>query len=201
MQLPGFENAVPEWRRNEGHHEHPRRIFQRRDATEQAVWNLPINVKEAARFLGVSQQTVIFGLSESDSPPPRMGRIRFLRSDLEPFARNSNTRWRMARPREHDGVVYRRKTAMFGGCATGTRPVAAAWNRIQPIGTRRNEFCVIDSPWDSDTLAFFVRASKSFLINGRTTSLSITRNRRFEPRQRVLQTRRLSEHYDRRSER
>jgi integrase len=34
--------------------------------------------------------------------------IRFLRSDLEPFRRRSNKRWGMARPKKHDGVVYKR---------------------------------------------------------------------------------------------
>ena len=34
----------------------------------EAVWNLPINVREAARFLGVSQQTVYLWLSESRFP-------------------------------------------------------------------------------------------------------------------------------------
>ena len=83
----GFENDVYEWRRNEGHHEHPRRVFERRDATERTVWNLPINVKEAARFLGVSQQTVYLWVERKQIPHLRvMGRnIRFLRSDLEPF--------------------------------------------------------------------------------------------------------------------
>jgi excisionase family DNA binding protein len=51
------------------------------------VWNLPINVKEAARFLGVSQQTVYLWVERKQIPHLRvMGRnIRFLRSDLEPF--------------------------------------------------------------------------------------------------------------------
>jgi excisionase family DNA binding protein len=53
----------------------------------EAVWNLPINVKEAARFLGVSQQTVYLWVERKQIPHLRvMGRnIRFLRSDLEPF--------------------------------------------------------------------------------------------------------------------
>ena len=53
----------------------------------EAVWNLPINVKEAARFLGVSQQTVYLWVERKQIPHLRvMGRnIRFLKSDLEPF--------------------------------------------------------------------------------------------------------------------
>jgi excisionase family DNA binding protein len=53
----------------------------------EAVWNLPINVREAARFLGVSQQTVYLWVERKQIPHLRvMGRnIRFLRSDLEPF--------------------------------------------------------------------------------------------------------------------
>ena len=53
----------------------------------EAVWNLPINVKEAARFLGVSQQTVYLWVERKQIPHLRvMGRnIRFLKSELEPF--------------------------------------------------------------------------------------------------------------------
>jgi excisionase family DNA binding protein len=53
----------------------------------EAMWNLPINVKEAARFLGVSQQTVYLWVERKQIPHLRvMGRnIRFLRSELEPF--------------------------------------------------------------------------------------------------------------------
>jgi len=53
----------------------------------EAGWNLPINVKEAARFLGVSEQTVYLWVERKQIPHLRvMGRnIRFLRSDLLPF--------------------------------------------------------------------------------------------------------------------
>ena len=49
--------------------------------------NLPITVKEAARFLGVSPQTVYLWVERKQIPHLRvMGRnIRFLKSDLEPF--------------------------------------------------------------------------------------------------------------------
>ena len=48
---------------------------------------LPITVKEAARFLGVSVQTVYLWVERKQIPHLRvMGRnIRFLKSDLEPF--------------------------------------------------------------------------------------------------------------------
>jgi excisionase family DNA binding protein len=49
--------------------------------------DLPITVKEAARFLGVSPQTVYLWVERKQIPHLRvMGRnIRFLKSDLEPF--------------------------------------------------------------------------------------------------------------------
>jgi len=48
---------------------------------------LPMNVKEAARFLGVSRQTVYLWVERKQIPHLRvMGRnIRFLKSDLEPL--------------------------------------------------------------------------------------------------------------------
>jgi excisionase family DNA binding protein len=48
---------------------------------------LPMSVKEAAKFLGVSPQTVYLWVERKQIPHLRvMGRnIRFLRSDLEPF--------------------------------------------------------------------------------------------------------------------
>jgi excisionase family DNA binding protein len=48
---------------------------------------LPLTVKEAARFLGVSSQTVYLWVERKQIPHLRvMGRnIRFLKSDLEPF--------------------------------------------------------------------------------------------------------------------
>ena len=47
----------------------------------------PITVREAARFLGVSSQTVYLWVERKQIPHLRvMGRnIRFLKSDLEPF--------------------------------------------------------------------------------------------------------------------
>jgi excisionase family DNA binding protein len=49
--------------------------------------DIPLTVKEAAKFLGVSPQTVYLWVERKQIPHLRvMGRnIRFLRSDLEPF--------------------------------------------------------------------------------------------------------------------
>ena len=48
---------------------------------------IPLNVRQAARFLGVSPQTVYLWVERKQIPHLRvMGRnIRFLKSDLEPF--------------------------------------------------------------------------------------------------------------------
>jgi excisionase family DNA binding protein len=47
----------------------------------------PVDVREAARYLGVSRQTVYLWVERKQIPHLRvMGRnIRFLKSDLEPF--------------------------------------------------------------------------------------------------------------------
>jgi excisionase family DNA binding protein len=57
------------------------------DPHHQSLANLPITVKDAARFLGVSPQTVYLWVERKQIPHLRvMGRnIRFLISDLEPF--------------------------------------------------------------------------------------------------------------------
>ena len=49
--------------------------------------DLPLTVRDAARFLGVSQQTVYLWVERKQIPHLRvMGRnIRFLKSELEPF--------------------------------------------------------------------------------------------------------------------
>jgi excisionase family DNA binding protein len=51
------------------------------------VGELPMTVRDAACFLGVSQQTVYLWVERKQIPHLRvMGRnIRFLKSDLEPF--------------------------------------------------------------------------------------------------------------------
>jgi excisionase family DNA binding protein len=55
--------------------------------TAIAASELPLTVKEAAKYLGVSPQTVYLWVERKQIPHLRvMGRnIRFLRSDLEPF--------------------------------------------------------------------------------------------------------------------
>ncbi len=56
-------------------------------AARESDPSLPMTVKDAARFLGVSPQTVYVWVERKQIPHLRvMGRnIRFLRSDLEPF--------------------------------------------------------------------------------------------------------------------
>jgi excisionase family DNA binding protein len=59
----------------------------RRPQASDQNQELPMSVKEAAKFLGVSPQTVYLWVERKQIPHLRvMGRnIRFLRSDLEPF--------------------------------------------------------------------------------------------------------------------
>lgn len=59
-------------------------IFERRAARDAEY---PLTVREAARFLGVSPQTVYLWVERRQIPHLRvMGRnIRFLKSDLDPF--------------------------------------------------------------------------------------------------------------------
>ena len=67
------------------------RRFETNDMSDHAQFathpELPMTVKEAARFLGVSTQTVYLWSERKQIPHLRvMGRnIRFLKSDLEPF--------------------------------------------------------------------------------------------------------------------
>ena len=66
------------------------RISWKRQITAPSVTvvnELPIRVREAAVFLGVSPQTVYLWVERKQIPHLRvMGRnIRFLKSDLEPF--------------------------------------------------------------------------------------------------------------------
>ena len=64
-------------------------IVSRTDRSQPADQEIepPMSVKEAAKFLGVSPQTVYLWVERKQIPHLRvMGRnIRFLRSDLEPF--------------------------------------------------------------------------------------------------------------------
>ena len=58
-----------------------------REPESQPLFDLPMTVKDAAQFLGVSCQTVYLWVERKQIPHLRvMGRnIRFLKSDLEPF--------------------------------------------------------------------------------------------------------------------
>jgi excisionase family DNA binding protein len=59
----------------------------RNEHGRESFSNLPMTVKDAARFLGVSPQTVYLWVERKQIPHLRvMGRnIRFLKSDLKPF--------------------------------------------------------------------------------------------------------------------
>jgi excisionase family DNA binding protein len=58
----------------------------------------PLTVREAAKYLGVSSQTVYLWVERKQIPHLRvMGRnIRFLKSDLEPFRASFKQEWRNA---------------------------------------------------------------------------------------------------------
>ena len=64
-----------------------RLVITPRDPSDLKNAELPLTVKEAARFLGVSAQTVYLWVERRRIPHLRvMGRnIRFLKSDLLPF--------------------------------------------------------------------------------------------------------------------
>ena len=59
----------------------------REQSTSELGTEYPITVRQAAKFLGVSPQTVYLWVERKQIPHLRvMGRnIRFLKSDLEPF--------------------------------------------------------------------------------------------------------------------
>jgi len=63
------------------------RMAQQISIQEVGVKEIPIRVREAAIFLGVSAQTVYLWVERKQIPHLRvMGRnIRFLKSELEPF--------------------------------------------------------------------------------------------------------------------
>jgi len=62
-------------------------VVQSVSSQESVVREIPIRVREAAIFLGVSAQTVYLWVERKQIPHLRvMGRnIRFLKSELEPF--------------------------------------------------------------------------------------------------------------------
>ena len=67
--------------------EHDKTPFSSAVSASEYGSNLPMNVKDAARFLGVSPQTVYLWVGRKQIPHLRvMGRnIRFLKTDLLPF--------------------------------------------------------------------------------------------------------------------
>lgn len=64
-----------------------RLVIAPRDPSDLRNAELPLTVRDAALFLGVSSQTVYLWVERKQIPHLRvMGRnIRFLKSDLEPF--------------------------------------------------------------------------------------------------------------------
>jgi excisionase family DNA binding protein len=69
------------------HTSHDEKSIVAMDGPEPAGRQYPLTVREAARYLGVSSQTVYLWVERKQIPHLRvMGRnIRFLKSDLEPF--------------------------------------------------------------------------------------------------------------------
>jgi excisionase family DNA binding protein len=65
----------------------PASVFAIRETPAESVDDIPWNVSQAAKFLGVSPQTVYVWVERKHMPHLRvMGRnIRFLRADLERF--------------------------------------------------------------------------------------------------------------------
>ena len=83
----------------------------------------------------------------------------------------------MARPSKHDGVrLSTEVTARFGGCATGTVMVAAAWNQLTPkTGRKRSGNCANDyKPETKTRCTSFAGANSSRLANGWTFSWRTT---------------------------
>ena len=73
---------------------------------------IPLTVRQAAVFLGVSPQTVYLWVERKQIPHLRvMGRnIRFLKSELEPFRAQFKTGGgELARPVKNDGSFYKRE--------------------------------------------------------------------------------------------
>ena len=110
----------------------------------------------------------------------------------------------MARPREHDGVVYKRNDSnvwwMRYRDRSGTRCLESTntndWDEAQRILRER-----LAAPPTTIASISYAKASRSFSTSGRITSSSITQNRRFERKRRTSRIKQLCEHYDRLSER
>jgi excisionase family DNA binding protein len=62
-------------------------LVESREGSSTVLEECPLTVREAAKYLGVSPQTVYLWVERKQIPHLRvMGRnIRFLKSDLEPF--------------------------------------------------------------------------------------------------------------------
>ena len=104
----------------------------------------PMTVRDAAKFLGVSLQTVYLWVERKQIPHLRvMGRnIRFLKSDLEPFRASSRQEVENGKTSKHDGVIYRATDASSGGCGIGTEREAPPRSQpAQKIGRRRRRNC------------------------------------------------------------
>jgi excisionase family DNA binding protein len=71
---------------------------------------LPLSVRDAAVYLGVSPQTVYLLVERKQIPHLRvMGRnIRFLKSELEPLRAQFKQEIGNGKPSRHDGVIYQR---------------------------------------------------------------------------------------------
>jgi excisionase family DNA binding protein len=76
---------------------------------------LPLTVREAAVYMGVSVQTVYLWVERNQIPHLRvMGRnIRFLKSDLAPFRAQFRRVVAMSRPRNYDGRLFRKEESKF----------------------------------------------------------------------------------------
>ena len=71
---------------------------------------LPLNVRQAAIYLGVSVQTVYLWVERKQIPELRVmgGNIRFLKIGGGAIPRAVQTEMENARPSKHDGVLYKR---------------------------------------------------------------------------------------------
>jgi excisionase family DNA binding protein len=101
----------------------------------------PLTVREAAKFLGVSPQTVYLWVERKQIPHLRvMGRnIRFLKSDLEPFRASfrqemENVEWVTQMLRQGDAQVFKKYSQMKLPAIprTGMKPTGNFENGFKP---------------------------------------------------------------------
>ena len=143
---------------------------------------LPLTVRDAAVYLGVSPQTVYLWVERKQIPHLRvMGRnIRFLKSELEPFRAHSNRRWEW-QDRVNMMVSYTdARTATFGGCATGTNGCRRLesthtedWQEAQRKLRERLQ------ARDNNTLHIVHKGEQIDFMNGWSFSWRTTPNRQF----------------------